>query len=122
MPASSSSQVDPIEQRQGRTVSPADSLLASSKTVRTKGVSRKAPRIYYVHPLLAGSLDNWDDIFDHAAALGFDTILMAPPFEPGHGGSIFLPRDMMRLHPSLGHGEVSEDLARLAEKAGSRNL
>ncbi len=103
-------------------MSPADSLLASPKTVRTKGTSRKAPRIYYVHPLLAGALDNWDALFDHAAALGFDTILMAPPFEPGHGGSIFLPRDMNRLHPSLGHGEAAEGLARLAEKAGSRNL
>ncbi|MCC2653761.1 MAG: alpha amylase catalytic region, partial [Microvirga sp.] len=118
----SSPQVDPIEQRQGRTVSPADSLLVSSQKARTKSTSQKAPRIYYVHPLLVGPLNNWDDIFDHAASLGFDTILMAPPFEPGHGGSILLPRDMTRLHPDLGGGEAAEGVARLAEKAGSRTL
>ncbi|MFL4990232.1 MAG: hypothetical protein ACJ8DV_02930, partial [Microvirga sp.] len=59
-----------------------------------------------MHPLLAGPLDSWDEILDHAANLGFDTILMAPPFEPGHGGSIFLPRDMTRLHAALGHGDA----------------
>ncbi|MDF2972160.1 MAG: Alpha,4-glucan:maltose-phosphate maltosyltransferase, partial [Microvirga sp.] len=75
-----------------------------------------------MHPLLVGPLNNWDDIFDHAASLGFDTILMAPPFEPGHGGSILLPRDMTRLHPDLGGGEAAEGVARLAEKAGSRTL
>lgn len=103
-------------------MSPADSLLVSSKTVRTKGESQRAPRIYYVHPLLAGPLDNWDEILDHAAALGFDTILMAPLFEPGHGGSIFLPRDMSRLHPILGHGDAAQGLERLAEKANARKL
>ena len=81
-----------------------------------------APRMYYVHPLLAGPLDTWDEILDHAADLGFDTILMAPPFEPGHGGSIFLPRDMTRLHAALGHGDAIEGLALLAEKAGARGL
>lgn len=103
-------------------MSPADSLLVSSQKARTKSTSQKPPRIYYVHPLLVGPLNNWDDIFDHAASLGFDTILMAPPFEPGHGGSILLPRDMTRLHPDLGGGEAADGVARLAEKAGSRTL
>jgi starch synthase (maltosyl-transferring) len=56
------------------------------------------------------------------ADLGFDTILMAPPFEPGHGGSIFLPRDMARLHSSLGHDDAIEGLSRIAERARSRGL
>jgi starch synthase (maltosyl-transferring) len=81
-----------------------------------------APRIYYVHPLLAGPLDAWNEILDHSAELGFDTILIAPPFEPGHGGSIFLPRDMLRLHPAIGGGDANEGLARLSEKAGERGL
>jgi len=87
-----------------------------------EGADRTAPRIYYVHPLLMGALDAWDEILDHAAELGFDTILTAPPFEPGHGGSIFLPRDMERLHPALGDGNAVEGLARLADKARARNL
>jgi starch synthase (maltosyl-transferring) len=81
-----------------------------------------APRMYYVHPLLIGSLDSWGEIFDHAAGLGFDTILMAPPFEPGHGGSIFLPRDMERLHPALGREGAVDGVARLADMARARNL
>jgi starch synthase (maltosyl-transferring) len=75
-----------------------------------------------VHPLLIGSLDAWDEVFDHAAELGFNTILMAPPFEPGHSGSIFLPRDMERLHPALGNENAVDGLARLADKAHARNL
>jgi starch synthase (maltosyl-transferring) len=103
-------------------VSPTDSLLASSPTSQAKSGVHTAPRIYYVHPLLAGPLDTWDEILDHAADLGFDTILMAPPFEPGHGGSIFLPRDMTGLHAALGHGNAIDSLARLAVKAGARGL
>jgi starch synthase (maltosyl-transferring) len=103
-------------------VSPADSLIARSPTSQAKSGGHTAPRIYYVHPLLAGPLDSWDEILDHAANLGFDTILMAPPFEPGHGGSIFLPRDMTRLHAALGHGDAIEGLPRLVEEANARGL
>ncbi|MBL0407374.1 DUF3416 domain-containing protein [Microvirga aerilata] len=83
---------------------------------------RAPPRIYYVHPLLIGSPDAWDEIFDHAAGLGFDTILMAPPFDPGHGGSVFLPQDMERLHPALGGGEAVDGIAHLVDQARARNL
>ncbi|WP_230532776.1 alpha-1,4-glucan--maltose-1-phosphate maltosyltransferase [Microvirga roseola] len=81
-----------------------------------------APRIYYVHPLLAGRPDSWDPLLDHAAGLGFDTILTAPLFAPGRGGSIFLPQDMDRLHPALGGGWAADEVGRLAEKARSRGL
>ncbi|WP_051329082.1 alpha-1,4-glucan--maltose-1-phosphate maltosyltransferase [Geminicoccus roseus] len=80
------------------------------------------PRIYYVHPLLIGALDAWDHVFDHAAALGFDTVLTAPPFFPGRGGSVFLPADMARLHPDLGHEDATDGIARLTEKARARGL
>ena len=101
---------------------PADRSLPHSQTIRIEDTDQAAPRIYYVHPLLIGSLDDWDKVFDHAADLGFDTVLMAPPFEPGHGGSIFLPRDMERFHTALGHGSAVDDLARLADSARTRNL
>ncbi|MET0427718.1 MAG: maltotransferase domain-containing protein [Microvirga sp.] len=87
-----------------------------------KGADRAPPRIYYVHPLQLGPFAAWDPILDHAAGLGFDAILMAPPFEPGRSGSIFHPRDMERLHPALGRGNAVEGLARLAEKARTRSL
>jgi starch synthase (maltosyl-transferring) len=103
-------------------VPPADSLLSSSQAIRSSRADDAPPRIYYVHPLLLGHPDTWNEVFDHAAELGFDTILMAPPFEPGHGGSVFLPQDMTRLHPALGHADATEGLARLAESARSRNL
>ncbi|WP_134499694.1 maltotransferase domain-containing protein [Microvirga pakistanensis] len=89
---------------------------------RAEGRDQTGPRIYYVHPLLAGPFHAWDEILDHAVDLGFDTILMAPPFEPGHSGSILLPLDMRRLHPALGHEDAVEALARLVEKTQARNL
>jgi starch synthase (maltosyl-transferring) len=81
-----------------------------------------APRIYYVHPLLAGQVDAWDKTFDHAAELGFDTVLTAPLFAPGRGGSVFLTGDADRLHPALGGGDASTEIARLVEKARARGL
>jgi starch synthase (maltosyl-transferring) len=87
-----------------------------------EGADHAPPRIYYVHPLLIGAISSWGEIFDHAAGLGFDTILMAPPFEPGHGGSIFLPRDTERLHPALGREGAIDGIARLADMARARNL
>lgn len=103
-------------------MSPADSVRASSQTFHAASSSHAAPRIYYVHPLAAGPIETWDEILEHAANLGFDTILVAPPFETGYGGSLFLPRDMERLHPALGGGEAREGLARLVEKARSFDL
>ncbi|HZB61257.1 MAG TPA: alpha-amylase family protein, partial [Microvirga sp.] len=103
-------------------MSPADALPRSSQTFRVEGADHAPPRIYYVHPLLIGAISSWGEIFDHAAGLGFDTILMAPPFEPGHGGSIFLPRDTERLHPALGREGAIDGIARLADMARARNL
>jgi starch synthase (maltosyl-transferring) len=60
-----------------------------------------APRIYYLHPLLAGKLDDWLHHLDRAAALGFDHLLVAPPFMPGATGDLFLAADYDRLHPAL---------------------
>src|SRR5436305_10168037 len=49
------------------------------------------PRIYYVSPLLAGPLRHWPALLDHVADLGFDHVLIAPPFLPGRTGDLFLP-------------------------------
>ncbi len=82
-----------------------------------------APSIYYVSPLLAGPLDRWPHLLDHAARLGFDHVLIAPPFVPGRTGNLFLPADFTRLHPALAW-ESGADAAieRLARQAAERDL
>ncbi len=82
-----------------------------------------APRLYYVHPLWMGPIEDWGAGLDHAAAMGFDSILSAPPFDPGPEGNIFLTFDPNRLHPALGFdGDAADGIARLAEAAQLRGL
>jgi starch synthase (maltosyl-transferring) len=79
-------------------------------------------RIYYLHPLLAGRIDAWDDHLDRIAAMGFDTVGIAPPFLPGASGNLFRTGDHDRLDPRLGTGDAVAALGRLAEKARDRGL
>ncbi|MGI4857368.1 MAG: maltotransferase domain-containing protein [Janthinobacterium lividum] len=82
-----------------------------------------APRIYYIHPLLLGTLADWGPHLDRAAAMGFDHVLIAPPFLPGDANDLFVTRDHGRLHPALGDdGDANDWLARLADAAQSRGL
>jgi len=60
-----------------------------------------APRIYYISHLLLGGLGNWLPHLDRAADMGFDHILIAPPFLPGQSDDIFITRDHNVLHPVL---------------------
>jgi starch synthase (maltosyl-transferring) len=78
-------------------------------TASPSNVSFQRPRIYYVNPLLLSGRDRWLEIFDHAAFLGFDTVLSAPPFRRT-GDSLFSAADYASLDPAL-------DLAGSAEKA-----
>ena len=103
-------------------MSPAADRLTVSSARRSRADGEPAPRIYYVHPLLLRQPGGWDEIFEHARGLGFDTILSAPPFAPGHGKSVFLPDDMTRLHPALGGGDAIEGVGRLAENARAHGL
>jgi starch synthase (maltosyl-transferring) len=57
-----------------------------------------APRIYYLSPLRAGALAEWDEHLARAARLGFSHVLIAPPF---HGNDLFLAEDFDRPHPVL---------------------
>lgn len=78
--------------------------------------------IYYVNPLAIGPLNGWDSEFERIAALGFDSVALAPPFEPGTGGDLFQTRDHARLHPALGGGEALAGLRSLAEAARAQGL
>lgn len=84
---------------------------------------RPPPRILALHPLLIGAEPRWDAAFAHAAALGFDTALIAPPFLPGADGSLFRTADHDRIHPALGwQGDADALLAALAMRARRHGL
>src|SRR5437763_1083643 len=52
-----------------------------------------APKIYHLHPLVAGPLSQWSAHFARCRAMGFDTVCVAPPFAPGASGDIFITAD-----------------------------
>ncbi|HYZ21146.1 MAG TPA: maltotransferase domain-containing protein [Rhodopila sp.] len=84
---------------------------------------RPAPiNIYHLHPLVAGRLEAWPALFDHIASMGFSHVCMAPPFEPGPSGDIFVHATFERLHPILGAAVSAEQglaqAVRSAEQAG----
>ncbi|TKC92170.1 DUF3416 domain-containing protein [Trinickia terrae] len=81
-----------------------------------------APRIYFLHPLLVGPLGAWPAQFEHAAALGFDHVLIGSPFLPGHAGHLQVVADHERLNPAfesqLPAREALGMLCEVARKAG----
>ncbi|HTJ93859.1 MAG TPA: maltotransferase domain-containing protein, partial [Pararobbsia sp.] len=82
-----------------------------------------APRIVYLNPLLIGPVDAWPAWFDRVAAMGFDHVLIAPPFLPGRAGNILVTADHRRLHPVFETERSAHDvLAELSALAGERGL
>ncbi|MHB9834851.1 maltotransferase domain-containing protein [Paraburkholderia terrae] len=82
-----------------------------------------APRIYFVHSPLVGRLDAWPAQFEHAAALGFDHVLIGGLFQPGQAGHAQIVSDHARLHPALASTESAHDvLQHLAETASQHGL
>ncbi|OJW27522.1 MAG: hypothetical protein BGO51_21805 [Rhodospirillales bacterium 69-11] len=82
-----------------------------------------APKIYYLHPLVAGPLDAWPGHFARIAGLGFNWVCLAPPFAPGETGDIFLTGNWEMLHPALGWREGAESGIRfIVEQAAAHGL
>lgn len=85
-----------------------------------------APKIYYFHPLLAGPASGWPRHLRRSRDLGFDHVLLAPPFAPGAGGDIFLTADHERLNPAIDQGQpadrVIEEFAQACRQHGLRLL
>ncbi|MDB5416548.1 MAG: alpha amylase catalytic region, partial [Rubritepida sp.] len=77
---------------------------------------------YYLHPLAAGPLDRWPGEFARIAALGFDAVVLAPPFATGRDGSLFRTADHRLLHAALGGGEAVPALTRMAAEARAHGL
>src|SRR6185312_13569480 len=67
----------------------------------SEAAERMAPKIYHLHPLVAGPVRAWPGEFARIRAMGFNTVCLAPPFLAGERGDIFITRDHDRLHPAL---------------------
>jgi starch synthase (maltosyl-transferring) len=79
--------------------------------------------VYHLHPLVAGPLETWAASFTRIAAMGFSHVCLAPPFEPGGSGDIFIHATFDRLHPALGFGGTAEQgIALAADLAGRAGL
>ena len=82
--------------------------------------------IYHLHPLVAGPLDKWQGTFERIAAMGFTHVCLAPPFEPGGSGDIFIHATFERLHPALDYNRSAEEglkfAANIAARAGLKLL
>ncbi len=82
-----------------------------------------APKIYHLHPLVAGELSDWTQHFARCHGMGFDIVCVAPPFAPGASRDIFATADLEALHPALGwHGSADAGIAHLAEQAAEHGL
>jgi starch synthase (maltosyl-transferring) len=81
------------------------------------------PRIYHLHPLVAGALRDWPAHFARCRELGFDTVCVAPPFAPGAAGDIFFTADHEALHPALHwSGTADEGIAEVVRQAAEHGL
>jgi starch synthase (maltosyl-transferring) len=95
---------------------------------RTATAARKvgqspALKIYYLHPLLAGSLANWQPHIERCQRMGFSHLATAPLFAPGGTGDIFLAADHEGVNPALGVDESADAvIARLADMCARHDL
>ena len=81
-----------------------------------------ARRIYYLHLPLVGSASGIQGYVERAEALGFDTVLVSPIFQPAVDGDVFLTADHARAHAALGGGDAREALRALAAQAAGHGL
>src|SRR3954452_5073919 len=96
---------------------------ATNGALTDRSHSGMAPKIYHLHPLVAGPLSQWSTHFARCRAMGFDTVCVAPPFAPGESGDIFITADHESLHPALDwHGTADEGIARVTRDAGEQGL
>jgi len=81
------------------------------------------PSIYYFHPAVGGELAGWSRHLDRCSAMGFSHLLLAPLFQPGRSGNIFLTADHDSLHPALrANGRALSQLRNLAEDCHRRGM
>jgi starch synthase (maltosyl-transferring) len=104
-------------------VAPPPAVQAGLAPAPARAAVPGSPRIYYLHPLLAGPLSDWTQHFERIARLGFDHVLIAPVFLPGRAGSILLAADYDRLDSRLGwSGDALGGLRQIAADARGQGL
>lgn len=84
-----------------------------------------APRLYNLHPLLAGPIDRWREHLPRVAAMGFDWVYVNAFWAPGASGSIYAVRDPFELHPLVrgdAQGSGDELVARFLSEAKAHGL
>ena len=91
-------------------------------TIRESAAARQIGAIYYMHPLLAGPVESWPRHFARVRQMGFDHILLAPPFSSGRSGNIFAVADHCRLHQALGGGPALPALRQAVSFAHDNDL
>jgi len=77
------------------------------------------PRIYYLHPWAGSPHKDWSSSLDHIQALGFDHLLIAPPFAIEAQGSLFVTADHDRFYDGR---PAEEALSALAKDCRARGL
>ncbi len=81
------------------------------------------PSIYYFHPTLGGEMAGWSRHLDRCAAMGFSHFLLAPLFQPGRSGNVFLTANHDACHPVLeAHAPASLQLRNLAAECHRREM
>ncbi|MGH7095236.1 MAG: hypothetical protein ACREFB_17110, partial [Stellaceae bacterium] len=79
-------------------------------------------RFYYLHTLLAGPVEEWGGHLDRCTGLGFDAVVIPPPFAAGKSGNLFMVRDHDGVDHRVGDRDPAALLARYAAAARSRGL
>src|ERR1700741_2598488 len=91
---------------------------------RVKGNPTHGPvSIYYLHPLLAGSVGTWKAHIERASAMGFTHLCVGPIFAPGPSGNIFLTDGFEQTNPAIEDGAPADVTTRdIAELCGRNGL
>ena len=94
------------------------------ETVSTSVVAgTSAPRIYYTPLSMVRDPGTWPTILDACAGMGFDTVLISAPGDPGPSGNVLLPYDWTCPHPALpSSATVEASFASLARQCRDRGL
>ena len=97
-------------------------MLAESTELRGGNAAGGCRRLYYLDPLETAGPEGWEAAFAGIAGLGFETVVLPPPFYPAGSGNRLLIAELDRVHPALGGGPVAPFLRRLAERARGAGL
>jgi starch synthase (maltosyl-transferring) len=111
-----------LDSRAGRSVPVMNLIRSGTISSAPSADETRAPvDIYHLHPLVAGPIDTWPATFQRVAAMGFSHVCVAPPFEPGENGDIFVHAKFDRLHPALGFAGPADQGLQLAVELAKRS-